>query len=179
MKPRISADIWLALFFLGLALILAFVWIPLDTDTGLVEKVRRKYVIGDALAPTVAAVVIAIGGVLLLLRPGDGQSLSPENAIWCAILLGLFTLSLVLMRYAGPLAAAGTESGYRPLRGSLPWKYIGYLLGGTVMIGGLTTLATRRLSAKDFAIGFVATLLIALAYDLPFDGLILPPNGDI
>ncbi|MFC6637685.1 hypothetical protein GV827_19710 [Sulfitobacter sp. JBTF-M27] len=179
MKPGHSADIWLALFFLGFALILIFVWIPLDTGTGLVEKVRRKFVIGDALAPTVAAVAIALGAALGLLRPANGRALTRANVIWCACLLGLFTVSLVLMRYAGPLAAAWTESGYRPLRASLPWKYIGFLLGGTVMIGGLTGLTTRRLSLKDFAIGFAATLLIALAYDLPFDDLILPPNGDL
>jgi len=28
-------------------------------------------------------------------------------------------------------------------------------------------------------IGVVAALVIALAYDLPFDDLLLPPNGDI
>ena len=179
MKPRHTADIWLALFFLAFALILVFVWIPLDTDTGLVEKVRRKFVIGDALAPTVAAVVIALGAGFVLLRPAPGKSLSRENVIWCVCLLGLFTTSLFAMRYAGPLVAIWTESGYRPLRATLPWKYIGYLLGGTFMIGGLTGMAMRRLSVKDFAIGFIATLLIALAYDLPFDDLILPPNGDI
>ena len=179
MRPRHSADTWLALFFLGAALLLIFVWIPLDTGTGLVEKVRRKFVIGDALGPTVAGVVIAIGAALAMLRPTGNQGLSRTNIVWLASLLGLFVVSLAVMRYAGPIAASGLEGGYRPLRATAPWSYIGFLLGGTILIGGLTGLATKTYSFRDFAIGFAATLVIALLYDVPFDDLILPPNGDL
>lgn len=179
MKPRLSADTWLALFFLTFAIALVLVWVPLDTGTGLVEKVRRKFEIGDALGPTVAGAVIAIGAAMVLFQPGQGPALTPKNAIWLAWLVGLFAVSLLLMRYAGPVAFAWTESGYRPLRATAPWNYIGFLLGGTVLVGGLTGIAMRRLSMRDFAIGFVAALIIALLYDLPFDDLILPPNGDV
>ena len=44
-------DKLLAIFFTLAALFIIFVWVPMDTGTGLVEKVRRKYTIGDALAP--------------------------------------------------------------------------------------------------------------------------------
>lgn len=179
MRHGHSADKWLALFFLAFALVVIFVWAPLDTDTGLVETVRRKFVIGDALAPTVAGAVILIGALLVLLRPGAGKTISQENLFWVAALFGLFLLSLVLMRYAGPIAMAWSESGYRPLRATAPWHYIGFLLGGAVLVGGLTGLAKRQLSIRDFAIGFAASLVIALLYDLPFDDLILPPNGDV
>lgn len=179
MKSRISPDIWLALFFLVSAILIVFVWIPMDTGTGLVEKVRRKFEIGDALAPTVAGTVIFIGAVLVLLRPSHNKSLSSRNLSWMATLLGFFTVSLILMRYAGPIAASWTELGYRPLRATPPWNYIGFMIGGTLMIGGLTNLVKRQLSFKDFAIGFVASLFIALLFDLPFDDLILPPNGDV
>jgi cell division protein FtsX len=179
MKPRISADRWLAVFFLALALVLVVVWVPLDTGTGLVERVRRKYVIGDALGPTIAGAVILIGAALVWLRPSDGTALTRQTLVWLGSLLALFVVSLAVMRYAGPLAAAWTESGYRPLRATPPWSYIGFVLGGTVMIGGLTGLAQRRFALRDFAIGFAAALVIALVYDLPFDDLLLPPNGDL
>lgn len=179
MKPRQSADTWLALFFLAFALLLIFVWIPWDTGSGLVEKVRRKYIIGDALGPTVAGVVIALGALLALLRPTGNRAFTRQNAFWMAKLLGLFVLALTLMRVAGPMAASGLEGGYRPLRATLPWNYIGFLAGGTVMIGALTGLAAKRFSLRDFAIGFAASLAIALLYDIPFDDLILPPNGDV
>lgn len=179
MKPRTSAEIWLALFFLVFAAVLVFVWAPLDTGTGIVEKVRRKYVIGDALGPTVAGAVMAIGALLVLLRPMPSETLTKRNVVWMLGLVILFVISLALMRYAGPLAASFTDVGYRPLRATPPWHYIGYLVGGTVMIGGLTGFASRRFSLRDFAIGFIATLTIALLYDLPFEDLILPPNGDV
>ncbi|MFN3147814.1 MAG: hypothetical protein ACE368_22505 [Paracoccaceae bacterium] len=179
MKPRYSADTWLALVGLGFALLVIFVWVPLDTGTGFVEKVRRRYTIGDALGPTVAAIVIAVGAVLAWLRPAQSGTLTRKNLVWMARLLALFALCLLIMRYAGPLAAMGMEGGYRPLRSTAPWNYIGYLLGGTIMVGGLTGLAAGRFSSRDFVIGFASALVIALLYDLPFDGLVLPPNGDV
>ena len=179
MKPRVSAEIWLAFFFCLLAVVMIFVWIPLDTGTGLAEKVRRKWVIGDALGPTVAAVVIGLGGLFVALRPGEGQALSRANLMWMVKLLGLFVLAMTVMRYAGPLALSGVEGGYRPLRATAPYSYIGFVVGGTVMVGGLTALTCKRLAWKDFAIAFGATLAIALLYDLPFDDLLLPPNGDV
>lgn len=179
MEPRQSTDCWLALFCLAFALVLVFVWAPLDTGSGLVETVRRKLVIGDALGPTLAGGIIAIGAVLVLIRPKKGNGVSRENVTWLAALFGLFVLAMMLMRYAGPVALAWSETGYRPLRATAPWHYIGFLAGGTVLIGGLTGLAKKQLSVRDFAIGFAASLAIALLYDLPFDDLILPPNGDV
>jgi len=84
------------------------------------------------------------------------------------------------MRYAGPaVAAVMTEEGYRPLRATIPWKYIGYLSGGTVLVGGLSGLVRLELRLSDWAITFVAARLIVLAYDLPFDDLLLPANADV
>ena len=179
MKSKFSADIWLAFFFLVFAILLVLVWIPLDTETGLVEKVRRKNVIGDALGPTLAGIVIFIGVGLILLRPIQNNALSWQNLSWVITLLGIFATSLLVMRYTGPLVASWTELGYRPLRATPPWHYIGFLLGGTAMVGGLTGLVARRFAVKDLVIGFVVSLIIALLYDIPFDDLVLPPNGDI
>lgn len=179
MESSSQKDKLLAIFFIMAALLIIFIWVPMDTGTGLVEKVRRKYVIGDALAPTVAGAVLLLGGVLLWMRPSPDSSLTKKHVIWVVYLLGVFTLSLLVMRYAGPLTAMLMDREYRPLRASAPWHYIGFVLGGTILIGGLTSLVERRLSAHQFVIGFIAALVVALLYDLPFDDLILPPNGDV
>jgi len=50
---------WLGIALCGLML---FVWIPLDVDTGIIEKVRRQVTLGDSFAPTVAALIIGLGG---------------------------------------------------------------------------------------------------------------------
>ena len=65
-----SANTALGLGCIAFALILAFIWIPFDTDTGLVERSRGRYIVGDGLAPTMAAVFILISGVMLLLERG-------------------------------------------------------------------------------------------------------------
>ena len=176
-----NTDRLLGLFFLVAALLIVFLWVPLDTGTGLAEKVRRRWVIGDALAPTVAGGVIALGALLTILRPAsEPRRLTREHLKWLFSLFLLFLSALVLMRYLGPLAAAVlSEDGYRPLRASAPWKFIGYLAGGTALVFGLCALVRGRLNATDLVVAVVASLLIALAYDLPFEDLLLPPNGDI
>ena len=179
MKSGLSSDRWLALFFLAFSILIVFVWIPLDTETGLVEKVRRKFVIGDALAPTITGAIITLGAIMTWLRPSQGPTITRKNVIWTLQLLAIFAISLMIMRYTGPIVAMGFEGGYRPLRATPPWSYIGFLVGGTVMIGGLIATASRRLSIRGFAIGFATSLIIALLYDMPFDDLLLPPNGDV
>ena len=183
MARFLHSDRWIGPFFIAFALVTIFVWVPLDTETGLVETVRRKWVVGDALAPTVAAVFLLIGGVLSVIKPGhtgEQTRFTTDNLRWVAMLFAVFILSLFLMRFAGPvLASVLTDQGYRPLRATIPWKYIGYLLGGTILVGGITSIVVKQIRWQDWAIAFLAALIISLAYDLPFDDLLLPPNGDV
>lgn len=179
MKSGLSSDRWLALFFLAFSVLIVFIWIPLDTETGLVEKVRRKFVIGDALAPTIAGAIITLGSILTWFKPVKDHTITCKNVIWTLQLLAIFMISLMFMRYAGPVVAMFFEGDYRPLRTTPPWSYIGFLVGGTVMIGGLVSIASRHVSTRGFMIGFVTSLIIALLYDIPFDDLLLPPNGDV
>lgn len=178
--PRQSPDRWLGLFMICLALAIVFVWVPLDTETGLVERVRRRNAIGDAMGPTVAGVILGMGGLLTFLAAGDpGKSLSRDNVLWLGKLALLFVTALLVMRWLGPLIGSLTESGYRPLRGTIPWKYLGFVVGGAIMVTGLTALATRRLNSGYALLGLIAATAIALLYDLPFEDLLLPPNGDV
>jgi hypothetical protein len=181
MFNRFNSDQWLGLFASLGAVLLIFVWVPLDVETGLVEKVRRQLTIGDALAPTVAGVVILLGGVLCFARPNAGDpKLGADNLRWLAVLVASITLSLLVMRYVGPaLVELITEPSYRALRATPPWNYIGYLLGGTVLIAGLNAAINGRLRPRAVLVGFAASLIIAMLYDLPFDDLQLPPNADV
>ena len=83
-------------------------------------------------------------------------------------------LALVVMRFAGPLAAELAAGDYRPLRDDPPWKYIGFVAGGALLIFSLNALVERRL-----ALAIAIALALALAWDLPFEDLLLPPNGDV
>lgn len=172
----------LGLVVLLLALLIALVWVPLDVSTGLIEKVRRQVTIGDALAPTIATVFLGFGGLLVMVfeRPGNACRLTLRNLQFLAVFLCIIALSFLMMRWAGP-AVAGllTEEGYRPLRDTAPWKYIGFLIGGAGMIAALISLVEGHLSLRALLIGLVAAIALIMVYDLPFDHLLLPPNGDV
>lgn len=183
-----NSNLLLGLGCLAFALFLALVWIPLDVETGLVEKVRRRHVIGDALAPTLAAVFIALAGLGLLLfeRRAQAQPVIPAASLrFLAAVILLTVIGFAIMRYAGPLAVelaqpfAGADLEYRLLRDTAPWKYIGFLLGGTFLVASLVTLVETRLSWRAVLIGVLACLAIIATFDLPFDDLLLPPNGDV
>ena len=72
-----------------------------------------------------------------------------------------------------------TGTGYRPLRDTLPWKFSGFLAGGSVLIWALSAYADQQWSWRRLGIGFLIALIIGAAFDLPFEDLILPPNGDM
>lgn len=183
---------WLGLFALALSTIVVFVWIPLDVDTGLFEKVRRSVQIGDAFAPTIAASLIGLGGVFVLFARSSQQSTTGSarsashsllgNLVYALVLLLILAIGLGLMRYAGPVVVGWVNADsaeYRLLRDTIPWKYIGFILGGTFLVTALIAWTERKLTLVHVLIGIGATLILIALYDLPFDDLLLPPNGDV
>lgn len=164
------------------ALLLIAVWLPLDTETGFVERVRGAYAIGDAMAPAFAGLVFALAGVLMLIRPmpEDAPRLDRSHLAFLGMLLGLACLGLLLMRWAGPAATAMMNADdYRLLRDTVPWKYIGFATGGFLITTGLVAIIERRLGRNAVLTGVFAVIVIIAIYDLPFDDLLLPPNGDV
>lgn len=188
MPTRNLSNLILGLCIIGFALILLFVWIPLDTQSGMIERVRRQVVIGDALAPSVAAGFLLIGGLLLVLFERDDPNqprLMAKPLLFLLSAMGIIGLSLLVMRYAGPTAVMLTNLGldepreYRLLRDAAPWKYIGFFLGGTGLIAGLIALVEGRFRTRAVIIAVLAVVAMIVIYDVPFDDLLLPPNGDV
>lgn len=186
--PRMTPDRWIGLVTLLTALVILFIWIPLDVDSGLAERVRRRWVLGDALAPTVAASLLGLAGLMLFFtggpRPGTGTGTGPrldlQSVRWILALFTALAVSLALMRWTGPVLAHLLGAGeYRLIRTTFPWSYSGFLTGGTLLIFSLTSLAEGQIRLKRLALAFAAALIMALLYDLPFDDLLLPPNGDV
>lgn len=119
-------------------------------------------------------------GVRALLNRASG---TPRSMSWVFLIssLAIVVLSLFIMWKAGPLFVGLWFSGEEPYRkfiDTAPWKYTGFILGGTLMVFAFMALAGHRLKWRDAAMAFIATVIIALLYDLPFDNLFLPPNGD-
>lgn len=186
------ADLWS----LGVAAVVAvfalatlFFWIPADIESGVVETFRRRTTIGDALAPTVVTIgMLAVAGLLAataLLRPRrEDAPFDRQSALFIVRIAAAIGFALVLMVYTGPLtvdainALGGDIGSYRQLRDTVPYKYLGYLAGGTVMVGGLIAAVEQRLTRGATAAAVLATVILVMLYDLPFDDVLLPPNGD-
>ena len=166
------------------AALIAFVWIPLDVESGIFEKVRRRLQLGDAFAPTLAAGLLGLGGLLLILE--SLRTKSPlkvgSHSIFYLIILALITVVFVtLLTWTGPLLVflfGGEGAEYRLLRNTPPWKYTGFVVGGTFLIAALIGFIERRFTWQGVVIGLAASFMLILLYDLPFDDLLLPPNGD-
>ena len=170
------------------------IWIPAGVESGVIEEVRRQTVVGDALAPTLWVIGIGLLGVLLAvsswMRLKEGVNEPPSggptatNWRYLALVLGLMTLSLVVMTTAGPALvklaqALGSDwESYRSLRGTRPWKYTGYFCGGFLLVFGLMSFIEGRLTGRLALIVLLAVVAMGLLYDLPFKNLLLPPNGD-
>ena len=178
---NLTANRALGLACIAFALLVALVWIPLDTDTWLVERKRGRYIVGDSLAPALAAVFVLIAGLMLVLdRKSQGEKPSRDNLAFIGAMIGIGGVCLLVMRWAGPVAATLLASEeYRLLRDTAPWKYIGFVLGGVALIFTMIAFVEERPSWRALLIALAAVAGIILLYDVPFDDILLPPNGDV
>ncbi len=182
MRERVNQDVILGALALFLGCLVVFYWAPMDSDTGIAEKVRGRWSIGDALAPTVAGFVIAGAGLFIALGGflrGAEATISTRNFAYLAAFLAIVVSGFLVMRYAGPVIAGVFGEEYRVLRDERPWKYTGFVLGGGGMIFGLISLAEGRIAVRRLLLGLIIATVLALLYDLPFEDLIMPPNGDV
>lgn len=188
-----SAEIGLAVATLLLALTVALVWAPLDSDTPLIYQFRRQVYVGDAFLPVLAGLGMAFAAlvhlVLSLLRgPGAGDFRAPPlDRLALAFAGAVFLLccsALILIYWSGTVALAvwspvleGSPS-YREMRGTMPWTHLGFLFGGCWLVIGLTALTEGRLRLSRVFWAVVYVLALIAVFDLPFDTLLLPPNAD-
>ena len=183
-----SSNKLIAGLFLVLSLIILGVWIPNDVETGMLEKMRRRWVIGDSLAPTLAAGFVLIGALLILLvekRSEKQFTMTVQQLVFFLKLLFVVLFALSVMRHLGPILVQSyativdLDLEYRLLRELIGIKHIGFLIGGMIMVGGMIAVLERRLSRRALMIGLIWSLVLILVYDLPFEDLLLPPNGDV
>ena len=178
---RLHPNTILGTFAILFAVVLILVWIPLDSETGLVEVRRRKMIVGDGLAPTVAGFFFLFSGVLLLFgaREQDAPRITRKELGFVLAAVVIVALGILVIRFAGPLVAWISAVDYRPLRGTAPWKYIGFVLGGAWMVGALICFVEGRVTWQAVLIALGAVIALIVLYDLPFEDLLLPPNGDM
>jgi len=183
----------LAIFFIIASLISLLVWIPNDIETGVIERFRRQITIGDAMAPTMVAWGVLFVSIALLIdailssrapRASENSVMDAQSFVFLFKLTIVIIIALLLMFYGGPLLVDflnlvnGESNNYRLLKGSPPYKYIGYILGGFVMVFGSIGVVENKFSTNGAWLSIIAVTVLTLLYDVPFDNLLLPPNGD-
>nr|WP_228028369.1 hypothetical protein [Donghicola mangrovi] len=166
-----------------LAVLALLVWVPNDTVSGFVQSKRGRVSIGDAMAPALAFGLMALSGVLILWEERTAKTPGPSDRrgpTFVAVLLGICVGAFAIMIWAGPLAVAvfATDETYRNLRDAMPWKHIGFAIGGTGLVTALITLVESRFSWFALLIGVATVTVLIGVFDLAFDDLLLPPNGD-
>ena len=186
---QLSRDQKLGAIVILCAALLVLVWVPSDVDSGYIEKVRRQVSLGDALAPTVAGVFMLIGGLGLLVFGGRHDELeAPIDFLairFAALLFATYFVSFLVMLVVGPVVVSianlftGAEHEYRLLRDTVPWKYLGFVAGGTLAVTVTVSFLEGRFTLRALLIGLLAVAAMIAVYDLPFDDLLLPPNGDV
>ncbi len=183
MRKRVNQDLILGALALFFGLFIIFYWASVDSDTGIAEKVRGRLSIGDALAPTVAGAVIAFAGIFIALggwmKPSDDVRFQLRNVIFVGALLAIIAVSFAVIRFLGLVVADLAGADYRVLRDTVPWKYLGFFFGGGGMIFALISLTEGRVQAKRLAVALGIAGAMMLIYDLPFEDLLMPPNGDV
>ncbi|WP_287435889.1 hypothetical protein [Maritimibacter sp.] len=181
---RINQNMVLGALVVALALFALVVWVPNDTVSGFVQSKRGRVTIGDAMAPGLAFGLMLLSGLILLLeaRKKDMEgALGARNFAFLTLAIPTCIAAFIVMAWAGPLAVAifsGEGDTYRNLRDTAPWKYLGFVLGGTGLVMTLISLVEKTVTLKAVLIGLLATLVLIGVFDLAFDNLLLPPNGD-
>jgi hypothetical protein len=173
----------LGLIVITLAIFALLVWVPNDTVSGYMVSKRGRISIGDAMAPALAFGLMAFSGVLIFWEARRGDSpRAPDmrGPAFLGVMLGICLAALTVMIWAGPLAVAllAPDETYRNLRDTMPWKHIGFALGGTGLVTALITLVEKRFSRTGLLIGLATVVVLIGVFDLAFDDLLLPPNGD-
>lgn len=193
-------NILLGLFFSAFSCVCLIWWIPSDIETGLIEQDRYSVQIGDAMLPTVTVLAVLVLSLVLTFqsflktRSGsedkadllqDTASLTVENAFNLLIMVLVLLCSVALMVWTGPLLVDAlsilgvTDKSYRQLSDTVPYKYVGFALGGFVMVFGLIAWVQGRMNRRAGAVAIGMVIFLIVLYDVPFDSLLLPPNGSL
>jgi len=124
-------------------------------------------------------------GLIAIIRPVSAvEGLDRKSFYFIFRLVIAIAIGLALMMHAGPLLvdlvnALGGEIGtYRNLRGTYPYKIFGYMLGGFALIFGCIGVVENRFTLGSAGVSLLAVIVLTILYEVPFDNMLLPPNGN-
>ncbi len=188
-------DIGFGAALLAFALWALFFWFPADIPTGFffINSVGREEP-GDAFFPIILASLLAGLSVIQIIlswrsrqpraegREAGGITL--PNLKFLAGFLAVVGIGLGLMYWLGPLtvavlnAAGVLEGTYRNFSDSVPYKYLGYVAGASVMTLVLIAWAEGRVRPVALMTVIAVIVVAILLFDVALRNVLLPPNAD-
>lgn len=174
-----------------------FIWFPNDIPSGFwVEDAAGNKGPGDGFFPYLLVSTllclcgIQITGVLFKSFTNDPQSvgergLDSSNFRFLACLSAIVGVGLAAMFWTGEFFVYilnnlnFVHASYRELLDVAPYKYIGYLLGGSIISLSLIVWSERRFRWHSIISVAVVLLALIILFDVLLNNVFLPPNGDI
>ena len=189
-SARRSLDPWdlgFGLAAVAFALGALFLWFPNDMRGGFTElSPGGDEAPGDAFFPTLLACGILVlglvqsGAALRTQGPTLSGRIGRGNLAFLAGFLVLFAVGIALLAFSGPLLAEWTGAPpYRQLSDTVPWKWIGFVLGGFVLGYGPIVAVERRLKITSALVVLAALVILILVFDGLLADIRLPPNADV
>jgi hypothetical protein len=177
------------------ALAVLLLWIPNDIRGKFLEtNISGKVEPGDAFFPVLLAGLLLILGAVMLLAslidrtPYDpdtsGGKLTPANLRFLGLFSAVVLAGLALMYWLGPLITALLralgiiDQSYRQLLDTVPYKYLGYLVGGFLMTVGLIARAEGKVRLRSIFIVIAVLASSVVIIDILLINVQLPPNAD-
>ena len=174
------------------ALLSLFVWFPNDIKGDFITFTPGSNPEpGDAFFPIILASLLLILGAGQFLFAAFGRRpqtpsgrLTSDNLRFLLVSYTIIFAGLSIIYWLGPLIVESArhlgaiEQTYRQLTDTVPYKYLGYVIGGFLMTAGLIALAEgtirlRALVAVAMVLGLLIIVLDVLLYNIQ-----LPPNAD-
>ncbi|MGI9523223.1 MAG: hypothetical protein ACR2PG_16425 [Hyphomicrobiaceae bacterium] len=178
------------------ALVALFIWFPRDIIGSFIETNQvGKVGPGDAFFPVLlASAILGLSAVHLLstlLRRRTGVDtatsigkLTTAN-VWFLVRFHLVVLFGVLTMFAlGPIVVSainvihGSDLQYKALVDTVPYKYVGYAVGGSLLALPLIAWAEGGLRLRSIIIVCAMIVVSILIFDVLLNNVQLPPNAD-
>ena len=184
-------EIGIGLFGLLFAMLVVFYWVPNDIKGAFLDTTRGgKLEPGDAFFPVLAGgfigfvALIQIVSAVMAKAPdenaGSYARIDSQNLVFLASFLGVLAVSIGVLQWAGPFAVwlFETDVTYRQMVDTVPYKYIGFALGGFLLTFALITWAEGQLRWWPAAVSLALVVLLIIIFDILLSNIQLPPNAD-
>lgn len=189
-------DVGFGLVLVAFAVLALLVWFPNNIAGGFIVTSRAgKIGPGDAFFPVLLAGAILVLSLIDLamsaLRarrdnhaPGGIGKLTPGNLAFLGRFHVAVFLGLVIMFWLGPIVTALqnvlTDGAltYRQLADTVPYKYIGFIVGAAVVTLPTIAWAEGGWRARSVLCVLAVVAMIIVVFDVLLTNVQLPPNAD-